>query len=94
MVRVVWGCDILGMLVANHTLYCRFFSFSMMSKSSGSTSDKEEFNTLGHCVIDYINHGDNRSLVFAKGPQPGANRVGRPGKKQSVCKYLFVLLPS
>lgn len=32
------------------TLYCLFFSFSMMSCSSGSTSARGEFNTLGHCV--------------------------------------------
>jgi hypothetical protein len=34
---------------AARTLYWRFFSFSMMSNSSGSTSARDELSTLGHC---------------------------------------------
>lgn len=36
--------------ISSSPLYCRFFSCSMMSSSSGSTSDSGAFSTLGHCT--------------------------------------------
>lgn len=36
--------------ISSSPLYCRFFSCSMMSSSSGSTSARGAFSTLGHCT--------------------------------------------
>lgn len=35
--------------INTHTLYCLFFSFSMMSYSSGSTAARGALSSLGHC---------------------------------------------
>ena len=56
---------------AYHTLYCLFFSFSMMSYRSGSTSSKEAFSCLGHCSAKGSAVTSSERLIQARLAAPG-----------------------
>ena len=68
------------------TFHCRFFSFSMMSFISGSTSDSGAFSSLGHCTTR--DHSTYHAHLLGRGFVALRVKLAFPAFWRSACWQL------